>query len=204
MYHQQIRLPFYCNLYPGQVKPGVVDLLVKAGLFTANMGIQSGSSKLRKKIFGRTENNEQILEAVKILNPRIKMRYELITDNSFETEDDTKETLDLFLQFPLPFSVVVFSLTYFPNYPITRMALNRGFIKRDSLDTEFGRDIFLDRRELNPRIQSLYHLITASAIEEFRREDLYKLSLDNELLENPVKMKNHLNQMLLIQSIWTF
>lgn len=199
MYPQHVGLPFFINFYPAQVKPEVVELLIKAGLFTANMGIQSGSSKIRREIFGRPETNQQILAAAKVLNPGIEMRYELISDNPFETEADVRETLDLFLQFPLPFSLMIFSLTFFPNYPITRMAIERGFIVKDAIRNELSRDLFLDRRDrkdINPAVQSLYHLIAATAKEEFKREELYEWSRDAELLQEPEKMKQRLGQVL--------
>lgn len=198
-YPQHIGLPFFINFYPVQVKPETVELLIRAGLITANMGIQSGSSKIRKDVFGRSETNQQILDAAKVLNSKINMRYELISDNPFETEEDVRETLDLLLQFPLPFSVMVFSLTFFPNYPITRMAIEQGFIDKDSTCDELNRDILMDRRDkgyANPVVQSLYHLIAAAAKEEFKREELYNWSRDNELLKQPASMKTQLNQVL--------
>ena len=191
-YSEEIKVPFFCNFYPGQVNSSAVDLMKRAGLVYANMGIQSGSQRIRKDIFGRRESNKKIIDCAKILNSRINMRYELICDNPFETVDDVRETLCLFLKFPLPFSLMIFSLTYFPNYPITDMAVKEGYIKEEMLYNELNKDFTRERRNTDSIINSLYLLIMATTRKEFKRSDLYKWSFDKELTENPLKMKRHL------------
>lgn len=191
-YSRNIKLPFFCNFYPGQVNNEAVDLLVNSGLLTANIGIQSGSHRIRKDIFGRPETNTQILKAAKLLNPRVQMRYELICDNPFETKEDVRKTLDLMLQLPMPFSVMTFSLTYFPNYPITELAQEKGFIDGNQIYEELDRDFTTSRRATDPVIRSLYYLITAAPHPELKRTELYRWSQDRNLLENPELMKKHL------------
>jgi anaerobic magnesium-protoporphyrin IX monomethyl ester cyclase len=191
-YAEKIRVPFFCNFYPGQVNNDSVDLMTRAGLMYANMGIQSGSRRIRKDIFGRRESNKKIVNCANILNSRINMRYELICDNPFETEDDVRETLDLFLQFPLPFSLMIFSLTYFPNYPITDMAVKKGYIKEEMIYHELNKDFTRERKNTDPIITSLYMLIMATTKKEFKRSDIYTWSRDKALIENPLKLSKHL------------
>lgn len=192
LYKKIIRLPFFVYFYPGAIKQQAVDILNNTGLHTANMGIQSGSPRVRKKYYGRPESNTQILDAARLLNPRIHMNYELICDNPYETEDDVRETLDLLLQFPFPFSAMIFSLTFYPNYPITNRAIEDGFIDKNAIYDELDRDITIERRDVNPAIQSLYLLVAATTREEFKRRHLYKWSKNKDLLNHPEKMEKHL------------
>lgn len=120
------------------------------------------------------------------------MNYELICDNPYETEDDVRETLDLLLQFPIPFSTMIFSLTFYPNYPITNRAIEDGFIDKNAIYDELDRDITIERRDVNPAIQSLYLLVAATTREEFKRPHLYKWSKNKDLLNHPEKMEKHL------------
>ena len=66
----------------------------------------------------------------------IKIRYNLIIDNPYDTEETLKETIDLLLKLPKPLRFNLYSLQYFPNYPLTQKAIEDGHITRQeaSLD----------------------------------------------------------------------
>lgn len=61
------------------------------------MGIQSGSARVRKKIYHRPESNEAIAKAVDLLNKYgVTPTIDLIFDNPFEVEADKKEAVKFF------------------------------------------------------------------------------------------------------------
>ena len=58
----------------------------------------------------------------------VKIRYDLIIDNPYDTEQTLKETIDLLLKLPKPLRFNLYSLQYFPDYPLTRRAIRDGHI----------------------------------------------------------------------------
>jgi radical SAM superfamily enzyme YgiQ (UPF0313 family) len=129
-YREHINLRFYCYTHPNVVKDELIQPLKRAGLTSINMGIQSGSERVRREIFNRQMSNAKIIAAA---NTLLKYNlahyvYDLIVDNPFETDDDLQETLELLLQLPRPFVLNLFSLAYFPETPLTERALKEGYI----------------------------------------------------------------------------
>ncbi|HRZ87456.1 MAG TPA: radical SAM protein, partial [bacterium] len=141
-YKEKIDLPFFAYTHPFYVDEEVLAALRRAGWIFTVMGIQSGSRHIRKEIYGRNETNEQVLKAVrrlaalrKIKNPtgffRIYLDY--VKDNPLEMEPELHEGLDLMLQFPKNFIYQAFNLSFFPNYVITKVYLERGLITADDV-----------------------------------------------------------------------
>ena len=52
-----------------------------------------------------------------------------MSDNPYDTEESLKNTISLLLQLPKPLAFTLFSLQYFPDYPLTRKAIEDGHIK---------------------------------------------------------------------------
>lgn len=198
-YKQEVGLPFYCYLHAQCVEEELMDVLVEAGLRQANMGVESGSEKLRRDVLNRSEKNSDVLRAATICNPRIAVYYDLITDNPFETEDDLRETLDLFLQFPHPFHIIAFALVFFPNYPLTKRALSEGLItdrfvySRENLAKNY---FYPNRRGMSAEIRSLYSLVFATQHPEIDRDQIRAWSRDERVLARPEKLHEELYQTL--------
>ena len=57
------------------INDNVVDKLVKGGLYTINIGIQSGSDSIRNKIFHRPGKNDEI---VNIANNVVKKNVKIV------------------------------------------------------------------------------------------------------------------------------
>ena len=137
-YKREIGLPFYV----GGVTPKTVDrekmtLLVDAGLIKIRMGIQTGSERM-KKLYGRVHSNEQVIKSTWILNEFIgKMlppNFDIILDNPWEKDEDLIETLMLLTKIPIPFSLNLFSLTFYPGIYLYEKAISDGIIKDDLND----------------------------------------------------------------------
>jgi len=126
-YKKYIDLPFYCMFYPGTCNKETAQKLSEAGLKGVWIGVQSGSEKLRSEIFKRYYSNKTLLEQVDIFTTyNINCKFDFIFDNPFETPEDRDETLNLINKLPAPLFANFFSLKFFPNTEITKMALEKG------------------------------------------------------------------------------
>ncbi|NLK88431.1 MAG: radical SAM protein [Clostridiaceae bacterium] len=126
-YKARIGLPFEIWAHPLRIKGSTISRLVDAGLYKVVMGIQSGSPRIRKDIFHRSETQEDILEAAKILhaNKVPQIVYDFILRHPFESEDDIAQTYKLCTCLEKPFELQLHGLNFFPGADITAMAVKR-------------------------------------------------------------------------------
>jgi radical SAM superfamily enzyme YgiQ (UPF0313 family) len=137
-YPAEIGLPFKIQYNPVLIKAATIRRLEKCGLRRVKFGLEAGTDYIRNQIFARRGKNKDILNLIKEASKyKVKIRYDLILDNPYDTEDSLKETIRLILQLPKPRWFNLFSLQYFPDYPLTRKALDDGHIseKDASLET---------------------------------------------------------------------
>jgi radical SAM superfamily enzyme YgiQ (UPF0313 family) len=128
-YPAEIGLPFKVQYNPKLIKPSMIERLVKSGLHRVKIGIESGTDHIRNQVFGRPGKNTEILQlAREISKYDVKVRYDLILDNPYDSEDSLKETIRLILRLPHPRRFNLYSLQYFPDYPLTLRALKDGHI----------------------------------------------------------------------------
>nr|WP_246496072.1 radical SAM protein [Methanocalculus chunghsingensis] len=150
-YQKLTDLPFSVYYHPKQLNLAIIDRLVEAGLAEVDVGIQSGSDSVRNRIYNRPGTSAEIVALAKEVTRRnVKVRYDLIMESPYDTEDKLKETIDLLLQLPKPLTFNLYSLQYFPDYPLTDRAIEDGFIRpedgtRDVLLEEIQHD-FLDEK----------------------------------------------------------
>ncbi len=138
LYPKEIGLPFKVQYNPTLVKPSTIGRLVKSGLHRAKFGIEAGTDQIRNQVFKRPGKNSKIIKlAHEIAKYDVKIRYDLIMDIPYDTEDTLKETIELLLALPKPLHFNLYSLQYFPDYPLTHRALSDGHIKAEEahLDT---------------------------------------------------------------------
>jgi anaerobic magnesium-protoporphyrin IX monomethyl ester cyclase len=134
-YQQEIKIPFCCFFFPGTCSDEKCRILANAGLRGVWMGVQSGSQRVRKEVFKRVYTNERILDQARIFHKyEVSVRYDFIFDNPFETFEESLESIYMMLELPQPFSLNLFSLKYFPNTEITKMALKAGIINTSHID----------------------------------------------------------------------
>jgi len=88
-----------------------IELLVKAGFTDFKMGIQSGCERVRRFVFARVgETDEVIKKAVDILHRKCpgKINYYMITDNPYETEDELVQSIRFTSRLKRPFSLSLY------------------------------------------------------------------------------------------------
>ena len=130
IYKKEIGLPFSVEYNPKFMKSTMLNKLVNAGIHTINFGIQTGSDDIRNHIFHRPgKNNEIISIANEIANYGVKIKCDLILDNPYDTEETLKNAISVLLKLPKPLFFNLFSLQYFPDYPLTQKAIKDGHIK---------------------------------------------------------------------------
>ena len=134
-YKSLIGLPFYCDFFPGVEKEDTIVKLKEAGLDGIWLGVQSGSERIRREVFFRNYSNDTVFKAAHLfMKQGVSVRYDFILDNPFESWDDKMQTIELMLQLPTPYTANLFSLAYFPNTEITKMALEKGYITDSEIE----------------------------------------------------------------------
>lgn len=127
-YKKHINMPFFAYGNSNLVNKENITLLRNAGLVYFDIGIQSGCQKIRNYVFKRTDTNENILKASKIIKSfKIPVAYDLIF-SEFENEKTVKEGLNFLTKLPKPFTVNMNQLAYYPNFEITKKALKENKI----------------------------------------------------------------------------
>jgi len=141
-YKEEIGLPFFCLGSPTTITRAKLESLIEAGLFSVQMGIQTGSGRT-KELFNRTVSNEKILESARTISSfshtLMPPNYDLIIDNPWESIDDILETFSLLLRLPRPHRLQLFSLVLFPGTPLFDRAVDEGRI-RDIREEVYNRE----------------------------------------------------------------
>jgi anaerobic magnesium-protoporphyrin IX monomethyl ester cyclase len=134
-YKRQIGLPFHCMQHPLTVNREIMRMLKYAGLERVEIGIQSGSERIRAELFERPVLDKNLVETSQIMRELgIVPFYDIIADNPFETTEDKRKGLNLLLKIDRPFHLHIFALMYFPNTTLTRKALAAGLISEDRIE----------------------------------------------------------------------
>jgi radical SAM superfamily enzyme YgiQ (UPF0313 family) len=173
-YKKEIGLPFHAQCSPTTVSERKMGLLTDAGLYYTEMGIQTGSERI-KKMYRRVVPNQRMIDAASLLDSyRSRMLvpdYHVILDNPWETKDDVLETLRLLLSLPGKFRLEISSLIFFPGTELNEKAKEEGIIKDEI--AEVCRKPFTF-----PKGTYLNYLIYLSGFPAVPRSFLRLLSLD--------------------------
>lgn len=142
-YKKDVGLPLYCQASPTTLSAQKLDVLIEAGLCYVEMGIQTGSPKMRR-IFRRPESDETVLAGARLLHDRrdklLAPDYHVILDAPWETFEDRMDTARLLARLPKPFGLAIASLVYFPETELYRQAREEGRIHDE--ETEIYRRPF--------------------------------------------------------------
>ena len=135
LYKERIGIPFEILLHPELANRQALSQLRKAGLVKIQMGLQSGSKKELKEVYGRDTPNQRILQFAHLAKDLgIEVVYDLIWDNPLSTREDKKEMLNILLQIPRPFKIYMYSLIHFPKTVLTNELLNSGRMKPEEVE----------------------------------------------------------------------
>jgi anaerobic magnesium-protoporphyrin IX monomethyl ester cyclase len=134
-----IGLPWYAQASPATLTRKQLEMFIDTGLVFIEMGIQTGSDRIRK-MYGRPETDETILAGAALIHEfrdnLLKPHYHVILDNPWETRDDVRATLNLLTRIPGKFMLCLASLTFYPGTELARKAL------KDGLLTDFDRQVY--------------------------------------------------------------
>jgi radical SAM superfamily enzyme YgiQ (UPF0313 family) len=135
VYRGEIGLPFYCYTHPSMARSSILELVKCAGVELMTMGVQSGSTRIRKEFYHRCESNEDILAATRTMRSHgIDYTIDLIVGNPVETFEEHQQTLDLLLSMPRPFQLSMENLAHYPGYALTEKLLEMGAIQREDVE----------------------------------------------------------------------
>lgn len=144
-YRDRIGLPFYCQASPTTLSQAKLDILIEAGMVYVEMGIQTGSQRVRS-FYNRKETSQQIIDGARMIHaalPRLlPPDYHVIIDSPWENSEDLFETIMLLQQIPKPFGLAISSLVLFPETELYRRALADGLI-RDELKEIVRRPFYI-------------------------------------------------------------
>ena len=130
-YRAKIGLPFFSLGTPFGIDDGKLEMMVDAGMIYLQMGIQTGSERIRK-MYKRPFSNEEIISIANKLAgyvPRIlPPRYDIIIDNPMETDEDVIDSIRLLLRLKRPYFIQYFCLTLFPGTELGDKAVEAGII----------------------------------------------------------------------------
>lgn len=164
----ELGLRFNINATPSAVTREKMAVLAKYGLLQIAMGVQTGSKRILHDVYNRHVYAEQVLKAAHIISEFYKdgvvADYGFILENPYETPEDHRATIKLFLAMPRPFNVSLYSLAFFPGTILTNKALAENVIRPDeiSLDKDY-------RQSIRP---SFFHLLFGAN---------YKLKIPDEI-----------------------
>jgi len=125
-YPAEIGLPYQTFTHPSLATPRRVALLAASGCAVVEMGVQTLSPDLRRRILHRRESNEEIARAIHLLQQAgIHVSALNIVNLPGETEADLLAMARFYLDHP-PDSNKLFWLTYYPQTAIVDIAVREG------------------------------------------------------------------------------
>ncbi len=173
-YKREIGLPFHAQCSPTTISNKKMELLVDAGLFYTEMGIQTGSDRIRK-MYRRVVSDKKIIDASVLINRYSKNMlmpdYHVILDNPWETKEDVLDTLRLLLKLSGRYKLQISSLTFYPGTELNEKAKAEGIIK-DEVNEVYRKPFTY------PKFTYLNYLIYLSGFPWFPRWILRFVSID--------------------------
>lgn len=108
-----------------------IKLLSDAGFINFKMGIQSGCERVRRFVFARVKETDEVIEkAILALHSvcRGKINYYMITDNPYESEDELIQSIRFTSRIARPFALSLFSLNFYPGTALYYKAFRDGVL----------------------------------------------------------------------------
>ena len=137
LYARRVGLPFYCQASPATLDERKLDLLLDAGLRFVEMGVQTGSAKMRR-IFRRNVSNRRIKACARMIAARqtrlLPPVYHVIIDTPWETQEDLLDTARLLASLPKPYGLAISSLALFPGSELHARALAEGRLHDETVE----------------------------------------------------------------------
>ncbi|HNW93048.1 MAG TPA: radical SAM protein [bacterium] len=95
-YRREVALPFTCNLHPTLVTASSVAQLRAAGCTRVQLGVESGSERIRRTVLGRAISNPDLQRAIQLLQAAgLRVQTFNIVGFPGETIDEMWDTVQL-------------------------------------------------------------------------------------------------------------
>ena len=124
----KINLPFKILVHPDSVNELKIHLVKAMGCIDIDMGIESGSPRIRKNIFNRLVTNDQIINSARIIkSARINLSTLNIINSPTEIPMDMIQTLKL-NRLIHPEGMHISTLYPYPNTKIEQTCIDEGIM----------------------------------------------------------------------------
>ncbi len=131
LYKKEAGIPYSAWVYPNTIDTEIARLMAESGCDTVEMGIQSGSERLRQEVLHRNTGDEQIVGAMSALHEAgIRAKYDVILGLPGEKKEDLDATVRL-LSRGHPWNIFAFWLRYYPATEILSVARERGLLTEE-------------------------------------------------------------------------
>jgi radical SAM superfamily enzyme YgiQ (UPF0313 family) len=122
--------PFICNVRSEGITEEIVILLKQAGCEKVTMGIQSGSSRIRKELSGRAkQTDENIVDVCRLFKKhKIRVNVDMIFGWPGESISEGLDTINLAHK-ALPDGLNSNVMIYYPDASITKYAHKNGYLE---------------------------------------------------------------------------
>jgi len=130
LYRRMVNLPFWSQSNASSMTDDALRLLKEAGVNPLKLGVQSGSQYMRKEVYERPDELDEILDvAHKADKLGIHCEFDFIIHSPYDTAETLKETRDFIDKLPRGSQINHFELRWFPHTLLTERALKDGFIE---------------------------------------------------------------------------
>ncbi|OGR40279.1 MAG: hypothetical protein A2051_07720 [Desulfovibrionales bacterium GWA2_65_9] len=125
--YKKINVPLMFHAIPSFITEHKMALLSSIPGGFALVGLQSGSEKTNALVYKRKQTRETFIKAIEIIQRHGACgSYDIITENPYETEEDWHKTIGLVSKLPRNTFITLYSLTFYKNTELYRMALRDG------------------------------------------------------------------------------
>lgn len=133
-YKKEIRLPFKILVHPQTVKRETMGLLADAGCIYVDIGIESGSEDIRRRLLKRSMSNKDIVNAARILK-EVGIKFCTLNIVGFPTETRSQmwQTHEL-NELIRPDGTIVSVFYPFPKTELADFCIERGYISKAEYD----------------------------------------------------------------------
>jgi len=133
-YGNEIGIPNFCFVHPLYVDKAVVSCLKEMNCTVVAMGIQSISEKIRREVLNRSESNEDIITAIRLLREaKIFLSLTFIPGLPGQNEDELEETIKFLKMYPGDHTHFLW-LRYFPKTDILNIAKKRLVLTEEHIE----------------------------------------------------------------------
>jgi len=128
IYKNEIRLPFKILVHPNTVKKDTMKLLADAGCIYVDIGIESGSEEVRRKLLKRNMSNQEIINTTKILK-EVGIKFCTLNIVGFPTETPQQMWQTYELNKKIKPDGTIVSIFYpFPKTELADLCIEKGYI----------------------------------------------------------------------------